>query len=103
MTPRYRIMYSPRAIKDIQQIYSHIAEDSPERAENVADTILLAISQLKFFPKRQQVFLAGHAMSQTVYSLPVEPYMVYFRILEVESLIRIARIRHGARRPLKRF
>lgn len=103
MLPRFRISYSPRAIRDIQQIFTHIAEDSPENAEAMSDTILNAIAQLKYFPRRQQVFLQGSPAAETVHSLPVQPYMVYFRILGEESLVRIARIRHGARQPLKRI
>jgi plasmid stabilization system protein ParE len=38
-----------------------------------------------------------------VRSLPVPPYMVFFRVDDKLLVIRILRIRHGARKPLRRF
>jgi plasmid stabilization system protein ParE len=103
MIPQYRISYSPAAIAVIAKIYTYIAQDSPENAEGMTERILAAIDLLGHFPRRQRAWRYGQSPDETVYSLPIPPYMIFFRISEHESVVRIAHIRHGARRPLKRF
>jgi len=103
MIPQYRIAYSPAAVAALAQIYAYIAQDSPQNAEGMMERILASIDMLGHFPRRQKVWRAGQRLEGMVYSLPVPPYMIFFRISEHESVVRIAHIRHGARRPLKRF
>ncbi len=103
MTPQYRIAYSPNAYAALAEIYSYIARDSPHNAEGMIERILAAIDLLGYFPKRQKVWRAAQRFDGSVYSLPVPPYVIFFRISEQESVVRVAHIRHGARRPLTRF
>ena len=101
MTPRYRIEYSPRAYAEIAAIYAYIAQDSVDHAEGMVDRIVAAIDLLGTASHRQRVYDPKGRLGGEVFSLPVPPYMVFFRISEQIAMVRIARIRHGAQRPLK--
>ena len=103
MTPRYRIEYSPKAYAEIAAIFAYIAQDSVDNAEAMVDKIVAAIDLLGTVSHRQRVFDPLGRLGGEVFSLPVPPYMVFFRISEELLVIQIARIRHGARRPLKRI
>jgi plasmid stabilization system protein ParE len=102
MSGGYRIQYSKRSIQDIKSIHKHIGKSSPAGAISMAQQIVDGIDTLAALPHRTVV--AGRKSSGLpVHSLPVPPYMVYFRVRDDIQLVRILRVRHGARRELKRF
>ncbi len=103
MIPKYRIAYTLRAKSDLLNIYSHIAQDSPDSAEGMLERILYSVELLSHFPRRQKACRSGGQLKGDVFSLPIWPYVVFFRISEDEATVHIVHIRHGARRPLKRF
>ncbi len=103
MIPKYRIAYTQRAKADLFGIYVHIAKDSSDNAEAMVERILYSIELLGHFPRRQSACPSGGHLKGDVFSLPVWPYIAFFRISEDEATVHIVHSRHGARRPLKRF
>lgn len=103
MSEPYRIVVSPEASDDLQSLYAFIAQDSPGNADRMVDRILLAIETLKSFPHRTVVEHTSPRLRHPVRSLPVRPYVVYFRVVDEERIVRILTIRHGARRPPRRL
>ena len=103
MIPQYRIEFSPKAFAELLHIYAYIAQDSTEHAQGMIEKILAGIDGLENFPRRQKVHDPSGRIAGEVFSLPVPPYVVFFRISETESVVRIARVRHGAQRRLKRI
>lgn len=60
--------------------------------------ILDALEPLKQFPHRTVVERQNRKLRHPVRSLPVPPYIVYFRVLDDQRVIRVLHVRHGARR-----
>jgi len=69
----------------------------------MVDRILASIDLLKVFPHRYAIEFSYRGLPKQVRSLPVQPYVVYFRVLDRERVVRILTIRHGARRRPRRF
>jgi toxin ParE1/3/4 len=103
MLPVYRIILSPEAAADLQSLYDYICKDSPDNAAKMVARILDAIESLEAFPGRTIVEHQSRKIRTPVRSLPVKPYIIYFRILEERKAVIIHSIRHGARRRRRRF
>ena len=103
MPPAFRIILSPEAAADLQAIHEYISHDSPRNAARMVDRILEAVAKLEIIPHRNVIEHQSRKIRHPVRSLPVRPYVVYFRVLEEEHVVRVLTIRHGARRRPKRF
>lgn|ERR1700683_3359003 len=89
------VVYSPRAMRDLQGISAYLVERNPATAVNVLGAIKSSIETLSFFPQiGRLVDDVGHRR------LPVlrYPYLIYYRVAEDELLI--LHIRHTSRRPI---
>lgn len=84
-------------------IFGHIAADSESAAPAVIGDILRELGSLKLFPNRNVVQGQSGSGRPDVRSIPILPYVVYFRVYDATATVRILRVRHGARRPLRRF
>jgi plasmid stabilization system protein ParE len=103
MSEAYRISISPEAAADLYAIHDYIAQDSFDNAARMVGRILDAIDRLKSLPHRAIARRQSRKVPHPVRSLPVRPYMVFFRVLGEERVIRVLTIRHGARRRPKTF
>jgi toxin ParE1/3/4 len=99
----YRIIITPWAGTDLETIYDHIARDSATNVASMISRILDALEPLKLFPHRAIVERNDPTLRHPVRSLAVRPYLVYFRVLEEERVIRVLHVRHGARQPPETF
>ncbi len=98
MPHRYRILLSKRSAKDLQEIFDYIYRDSPRNAVAVIEHILQSIETLKIFPHRNLVKGQSGRVKNPIRSLPVQSWVIFFRVRDDERVVRIVRIRHGARR-----
>jgi plasmid stabilization system protein ParE len=100
----FRITLSKQSARDLDRIFAHIAKkQSTNTAARVIDGILGAIDSLKTLPHRNVVVTQKPETTEPVRSLPVWPYMVYFRVHDGRRAVVVVRVRHGARQQLKRF
>ena len=99
----FRIELSKRVASDLEAIFDHIAKDSPVNAARMVERILTAIERLKILPHRNVVEGQSASLKYPVRSLPVQSYVVYFRVIEEKRVVRVLQVRHGARRRPKRF
>ena len=99
----YRIFITPRACRDIEAIYNYIAQDSPVNAAAMVKRILDALEALKQSPHRNLVQRQNRKLRHPVRSLPVQPYIAYFRVYDTGRAVRIIHIRHGARHRPRKF
>jgi plasmid stabilization system protein ParE len=99
MSEQFRVRLTQRALKDLEQIHSEIATDSAQAAASMVEKILDAIDLLEVFPHRTIVEREAALVKYPVRSLPVKPYVIYFRVIDPDRVVVIRHIRHGARRP----
>jgi plasmid stabilization system protein ParE len=102
MAPRYRILLSKNVANDLQGIFDYIARDSPYNAAKMIARILDAIDTLGTSPYRNVVAGQKPGLAKPVRSLPVWPYVVFFRVHDDQNVVRVLRVRHGARKMPKR-
>src|SRR4051812_30618324 len=103
MADGYRLIISPEASADLQAIQAYIEQRSVQGAASMANRILDAIQKLQILPHRTIFENQSRKIKHPVRSLPVKPYVVYFRVLDDQRVVRILTIRHGARRRPRRF
>lgn len=87
-----RLIWSTDAIDDLRAIRSYIAEANPGAASRVAAALADAANALVAFPDRGRPIRPGVRELTTV-----RPYIIRYVVLPDE--VRIAFIRHSARRP----
>jgi addiction module RelE/StbE family toxin len=89
-----RVRYTPRAQRDLEQIYTYLDQRSPPAAQSVKSLIERRIARLADFP-----FMAPTTDERGIYELTVVryPYKVYYEIEEDE--VWVIHIRDSRRRP----
>ena len=90
-----KLVYAPRALRDLEGIATYLVQRSPSGAENVLSAIKSSIETLTAFPEMAPAIdPAGHRR------LPVlrYPYTVFYQIAGDELLI--LHIRHTSRRAV---
>ena len=99
MAGDYRVRLTRQALDDIQEIQDFIGRNSPQNAARMIERLFAAFDSLESFPHRTIVELLSERLNYPVRSLPVKPYVVYFRVIGAEKAVVVRHIRHGARRP----
>lgn len=103
MSERYQIRMMPRASEDIIQICSYIERDSSRNAARVAQRLLNAIDSLELLPHRYRVHEHRRNPAKTVHSMPVSPFIVYYRVVDAKHIVEILAVLHGSRRQPRQF
>jgi toxin ParE1/3/4 len=103
MPSQYRVIYSPRASTDLHAISATIEKDSPQNAAAVMQQIVDAIDSLNFLSRRHPVASGARNKKGETRVMPVSSYLIFYRIIENETVVQLITIRHGARRRPKRF
>src|SRR4051794_34283225 len=98
MADRYRIRITPRALADLEGIFTYVRRDSPQNAAKLIRTLLDAIDSLEILPYRYDVPRTGHARGRQIRSMPVRPYLVRYRVEVKTKTVHVLRIGHGARK-----
>jgi toxin ParE1/3/4 len=94
-----RVSYSPRAIAQLKEISSFIARDDEAAAAAMLDRIERLIMLLGKFPGLGRPTDKGDVR---MISVPRYPYVIFYKILQDDE-VRVLRVRHTARRPLKGY
>jgi len=103
MAEAYRIIITPRASADLDEIHRTIARDSEPNANEFIAKLIKAIDRLDQFPQRYPVYSGKRKPSQAVRRMPVSPYLIYYCVQDRNQAVEIITIRHGARRQPRRF
>jgi plasmid stabilization system protein ParE len=96
MAGDYRVIVSPLAFADLNQILEYIALQSPQGAGTMTDRLLEAMGSLALLPKRHPVFQA-RGTDPPVHSMPVDSFLVYYEVIERLRMVRVLSVQHGAR------
>jgi len=93
------VLFTPAALRDLEELWDYIARDSPASATVLADTILTSIDRLSGFP------LMGHSRNdladETLRVWPLYRYLIIYR--PTRESIEIIRIVSGLRDLLALF
>jgi len=100
---RYSVIILPRAADDLASICSYIEQRSPQNAALVAQRLISAVDALDILPRRYKVHEHRKDPAKTVHSMPVPPFLVYYRVDIRQKTVRILTIRHGSRRQPRRL
>ena len=89
-----RIVYAPRALRDIDEILTYIHQRSPSGAHNVSLAIEHAIQLCALNPGA-----TGKTDEPNLYRRPLGKYRytIFYRALPDKEGIEVARVIHGAR------
>jgi plasmid stabilization system protein ParE len=99
----YRVIVLPQAFDDLDEILDHIKQDSRQNAAATIDQLWQGCQSLNTLPHRYKVHRTAKDANRIIRSMPVPPFIVYYRIIEASATIRVLTIRHGARRAPRRF
>ena len=90
-----KVVYAPRALRDLENIVTYLAEQSPTAAARILTALKSSLTTLSYFPELGRlVDDAGHRRIP----VPRHPYLIFYRIAGDEVLI--LHIRHASRRPI---
>jgi plasmid stabilization system protein ParE len=103
MPEHYRIRVMLRASNDLLRICTYIEQSSPQNAAAVAQELLDAIDALEILPYRYKVHESRKDPAKTVRSMPVPPWIVYYRVREHLKVVEVLAVMHGSRRQPRRF
>lgn len=103
MLDRYRIIVRPEAASDLAQIFAFIDQHAPKNAPRVVGKLVAAIDALEILPRRHKVHTSSRDRNRVVRSMPVPPYIIYYRVMEPQKAVEVLTVRHGSRRQPRRF
>jgi toxin ParE1/3/4 len=89
-----RLRYTPRALAELDEVLTYIAERSPQGARNVRIRIDAIVTMLLQHPGAGQ--LTSKARLRRIGASPY-PYLIFYQATEDEIVIH--GVRHSARRP----
>jgi toxin ParE1/3/4 len=93
MARRVRILWSPEAEKDLEDIRRYIARHSPRAARSFTGRIVAAVNKLRDFPESGGVVEELH--DAAVREIFVGMYRIIYEVNR--PIIRVLAVHHGAR------
>ncbi|NJO39174.1 MAG: type II toxin-antitoxin system RelE/ParE family toxin [Cyanobacteria bacterium CRU_2_1] len=95
----YAIIFSPKAVGDLETIVRYISLTNPSAAKKVGQSLLEKTKDLSQFPfKGQKV---PEFDSPDIRQLILKPYRIVYRVEEGKKLISIARFWHSSQENLE--
>src|SRR3954466_15971507 len=103
MNDAYDVRITAEASADLLAIHTYIRKHSEQNAAEMIERLLSAIDALDRLPHRYNMHRRSDKPDQIIRSMPVSPFVVYYRVLEDDRVVRILTVRHDARRKPRRF
>jgi toxin ParE1/3/4 len=93
----YEVIITRSALRDLEEIRTFIARDSPSAAETFIQKLLDGAESLSSFPER------GGCVTQRPGArfVIVHPYLIIYRIIDQSRTVRVLRYWHGARERMR--
>ncbi|WP_446451418.1 type II toxin-antitoxin system RelE/ParE family toxin [Tuanshanicoccus lijuaniae] len=94
MSKTYRVIYSPQALQDLTERYEYIRFSLQARiaAENQSSRIRKMIRSLNTLPARHSLVEWEPWASMKIYKVPVDNYMIFYRVDDESTTVSIVRI-----------
>ena len=101
---QYRVIISTRAFQNLDQILDYVKTVSPQAAMRTIDELLAGCQSLEAFPHRYTIVgTRGKRIREETRMMPIDPYLVYYRVVEHQKVVRVITVRHAKRRRLRRI
>ena len=96
---KYKVKLSPRAFREIDDIFSYIALEklSPENAKRQTDRLWAALKKLDTFPQSHQERTEGRYAGKEYRQLLIDNYIVIFRIDEINKTVHVVTVQYQGR------
>ena len=96
---KYKVKLSPRAFRDIDDIFAYIALEklSPENAKGQTDRIWAALKKLDTFPQSHQERTEGRYAGNKYRQLIIDNYIAIFRIYEPSKTVHVVTVQYQGR------
>ena len=96
---RYSVWYSLSAKTDLKAIYRYIAVDLKAKttAKRQTDRIRRDIKELNLFPEKFPAVEWEPWSNLNIRKMPVDNFIVYYRVVHEEQSVEIVRIFYGGR------
>lgn len=88
-----KIIFSPQAVADLEEVVRWIAKDDPATAGRIGNALIERVEILENFP----LLGAPYPLRPGVRKLVSRPYLIFYRVRPEESTVDILRYWHGAR------
>ena len=89
-----KIIFSPQALADLEEVVRHIAKDDPPAAVRIGNALIDRVEILENFP----LLGAPYPKRPGVRKLVSRPYLIFYRPRQEEKSVDILRYWHGAQR-----
>ena len=89
-----KIIFSPQAIADLEEVVRYIAEENPDAAVRVGNALIDRVAILENFPLLGSLYPKRPGVRKLV----LRPYIIFYRFREQDNFVDILRYWHGARR-----
>ena len=99
MSKTYKVSYSPQALEDLTEIYEYIRFTLQARiaADNQSSRIRKMIRSLDTLPARHSLVEWEPWASMKIYKVPVDNYMIFYRVDDELTTVSIVRIFYSGR------
>lgn len=103
MAESFRIVISPRAGREMQEIHEFVQGQSPQNATEVIERLLQGMNSLKTSPLRFKIERRVRKLGYTVHAMVVYPFIVYYRVIADEAIVRILCVQRVSKRRPRSF
>lgn len=95
----YKVRLSPRAFRDLDEIFAYIALEklAPENAKGQTDRIRAKLKTLELFPQAHQERMEGRYAGQGYRQLLIDNYIAIYRIDENNKIVYVITIQYQGR------
>jgi len=89
----YKVILSPLALVDLEEIVRYVADDNPAAAERLGLRLIGVAATLQKLPHR------GHSVRRRsgVRKIVLTPYLVFYEVNDATRSVEVLRFWHGAR------
>jgi len=96
----FRIELARAAELDIADAAEYISRDSPVLAQRWLEGLFQLIASFENMPTRHALIPEAEQLKRQLRSVHYQSHRIVYEVREDQSIVYVARIYHGARRPL---
>ena len=101
--PTYAVRLTATARQHLLEIFDYLQRVSPGSGPKVLASLRGTIRSPERMPPRYAPYRRSARPSRVVRFVVHRPYVIYYRVFQRAKVVEVASIRHGARRPPRRF